>query len=85
MARILPSAPAPMRTFTSISCLGEEAVWLFLVKIRQEGFFVIQVTNAGKTSATTLCLAPKPPPILAFVTRILVFGIPRALDRILLT
>ena len=86
MARILPSVPAPMRTFTSISWRGEEAVILSSrVKISREGFLVIQVTKAGNTSATTVCLAPKPPPMRALVTRIRVLGIPKALERILRT
>ena len=77
---------APTRTVTSISCLGVEAVWdSFRVKIILEGFPVFHVTKAGNTSATTVCFAPKPPPILGFVTRILDLGIPRALDTILRT
>ena len=50
-----------------------------------EGFTVFQVTKAGKTSATTVCFAPKPPPIRGFVTRIFDLGIPSALEIILRT
>ena len=49
------------------------------------GLPVTHVTKAGNTSATTVCFAPKPPPILGFETRIFDLGIPRALDTILLT
>ena len=40
------------------------------------------VTNAGYTSLTAVCFAPNPPPIRGFSTRILLFGIPSALDKI---
>ena len=39
-----------------------------------DGFFVIQVTNAGYTALTAVCLAPKPPPMRGLVTRTLLFG-----------
>ena len=39
---------------------------------------------AGYISATTVCFAPKPPPILGLMTRILDLGISRAWARILL-
>ncbi len=47
----------------------------------RDGFLVIHVTKPN-ISATTVCLAPKPPPILGFSTLIFDFGIPSALAKI---
>lgn len=81
--RICPSRSAPSRTVTSISCRGEPAIWLsYLVKMSFAGRPVCIVTNAGYTSLTAVCFAPNPPPIRGFSTRILLFGIPSALDKI---
>ena len=86
IARILPSFIAPRRIVTSISWRGVDAVWdSSLVKIIFDGFPVFQVTNAGKISATTVCFAPNPPPILGLETRIFDFGMHNALDKILRT
>ena len=52
------------------------------LKIIFDGFFVIHVTYAGYTSLTEVCFAPKPPPILGLLTRIMVFGIWSALEMI---
>ena len=49
-------------------------------KISMEGFFSFQVTKAGYTSETAVCLAPNPPPSRAFRTRIMEAGMCRALD-----
>ena len=83
MAWMIPSLLAPILTETSISCRGVEAVWdSAREKIILEGLPVFQVTKAGKISETTVCLAPKPPPILGFITRIFDLGMPRALEMI---
>lgn len=83
MAWMIPSLVAPTRTETSISWRGVEAVWLSVrEKIILDGRPVFQVTKAGKISETTVCFAPKPPPILGFTTRIFDLGIPRALEMI---
>ena len=50
-----------------------------------DGFFSIQVTKAGYSSATTVCFAPKPPPIRGFKARTFALGIPRAVEMILRT
>jgi len=81
----MPSFVAPSLTCICISCLGDDADNdSFLEKIIFEGFFVIQVTNAGYISETDVCFAPKPPPILGFVTLIIDGEIPSACDMILL-
>ena len=49
------------------------------------GLPVFRVTMAGYTSVTTVCLAPKPPPRRGLTTRMRVFGISSAWDRILRT
>lgn len=85
-ARILPSLLAPIVTVTSISWRGEDAIRdSFLVKIIFAGLPVFIVTIAGYTSATTVCLAPKPPPIRGLITRTLDFGMSKAFAMILRT
>ena len=70
----------------SISCLGLPLVSVSaLVNNIFAGFPVFKVTIAGNTSATTLCFAPKPPPILGLITLIFDFGISNAFAKIRLT
>jgi len=81
----MPSFVAPSLTCICISCLGDEAVSdSYLENMILDGFLVLHVTNAGYISLTDVCLAPKPPPILGFVTRISEGDIPSACDIILL-
>ena len=49
------------------------------VKMILEGFLVFQVTKAGYTSLTAVCLAPKPPPMRGLETRTMDLGMCRAL------
>ena len=81
----IPSLVAPSLTCICISCLGDEADNdSSLENIIIAGFLVFHVTNAGYISETEVCFAPKPPPILGFVTRIFDGDIPSACDMILL-
>ena len=68
----------------TVSAQYDDRLYTYLENMILDGFLVIHVTNAGYISLTDVCLAPKPPPILGFVTRISEGDIPSACDIILL-
>ena len=79
---MVPSLSAPSRTWTSISWRGLPAVWHSRrLYTSRAALPVFQVTKAGYTSATAVCLAPKPPPTRVFSTRILLLGMSSARAR----
>ena len=81
-ARMRPSSFAPRRTLISISWRGEPQVCAsFRVNTHIAGRPVFIVTNAGYTSHTAVCFAPKPPPMRGFSTRMRLFGMPSAWDK----
>ena len=77
---------APTFTFNFIACLLVVHVKVsFLSYIIFAGLPVFKVTNAVNISTHAVCFPPKPPPILGFITLILLDGISNALDKCLLT
>ena len=83
---ITPSLVAPILTFIFIACLLLEQLNVsFLLYINFAGFPVFNVTRAENISTQAVCLPPKPPPILGFITLILLDGIFNALLKCLLT
>ena len=77
-----PSSLAPRRILISISWRGDPQVCDSLREnTHRAGRPVFMVTNAGYTSLTAVCFAPKPPPMRGFSTRMRLFGMPSACDK----
>ena len=77
-----PSLFAPKRTVISISWRGEPQVCdSSRVYTHMAARPVFIVTNAGYTSHTAVCFAPKPPPMRGFRRECGLSGMPSALDK----